>query len=214
MARFNEILASRFTRGVNALLRVQELEGLRVLSPELQPVLVVEGDRPDNAYLKGEQWFAFQANVGAIAGQVGELLVENPVNSGLLVVVHRISMVSAAAVGSQYFIGMSDSVTIPGGFTSASGAFLDSRSVNAPNLLPPLKTSASRFRSGTSVAGIASSLIPMQQSLTNQTLTVCDVPFVLTPGFACGVRLQLANTAARFGFVCTERALAPEEISV
>lgn len=214
MAQFNEILATRITRGVNALLRVQELEGLRTLSPELVPVLVAEGDRAEHSYLKSEYWLAFQQNVSAVAGQFSELILENPVNSGLLVRVHRISMVSAAAAGSQYFAGLTDSATIPGGFTTAQGNYLDSRALNAPNMAPPLKGSSVRFRAGTSVAGIVSVLLPMQQSLTNQTLFFDDLPFTIGPGFGVGVRLALANTAARFGFLATERPLAPEEISI
>lgn len=208
MAHFNEILASRFTRGLNALLRVQELEGLRTLSPELQPVLEVESDREENAYLKAEQLWYHQAVTTAVVGERGMYLINNPLGSGVLVTVTMFGMSAAAAANSNWQGGTLASADIDVTLgTNTMGAH-NARDRRASS--PPLRVHFGEIV-GLGLLNVAESIVV---SVVSEMVYARALPVILPPGFAYGWSLNVTNMAARWCSAGRLRPLAPEEVSV
>jgi hypothetical protein len=102
VALFNEILAARYNRALTKLLG---MVGSGAPAPQLEAairaVLVLEGDRPELGFLKGERrWSSGPLFVAGAGGNFGRAQIKNPTGSGLIVTVVGFANVFGA-VNSQ-----------------------------------------------------------------------------------------------------------------
>lgn len=81
-------------RYADSLRRLLDLKGALVavdeLGPELVPALVLESDRPEWSYLRGEQLASGHATATAAVGLRSSVRLQNPASSGVLIVVEEI----------------------------------------------------------------------------------------------------------------------------
>lgn len=67
----------------------------RDLLPDLNAAFVLENDRPEWSFLKGERRFVGAHAIDAALLEFAELIIINPINSGVVSVITSISLVSA-----------------------------------------------------------------------------------------------------------------------
>lgn len=71
----------------------------RELLPDLNAAFVLENDRPEWSFLKGERLFAGSASEGSVVAQFGQFRVRNPTDSGMLSVVDYIVGIDQGGAG-------------------------------------------------------------------------------------------------------------------
>src|SRR5229473_5047766 len=96
MAVYNEILAGRFNRALQKLFGIKGPPAVPQLGGEIVPsVSMFYG--VENRYLEAWERFGFQIVQAAVVGQAGSFRLRNPVNSGTIAVLEKITVWSGAA---------------------------------------------------------------------------------------------------------------------
>lgn len=99
MALANEVLVGRPNAVLHKLYSMKEGAPSPQLSPEIQPVIVLEADRPEWAFLGGVRRGAATASFSSsAAAKYCQLSVVNPVNSGIIAIVTYASLMNSAHV--------------------------------------------------------------------------------------------------------------------
>lgn len=64
------------------------------LAPEVSPVLTLESERPEWAFLKGEKLVSWATTLSPAAGQTATFRLRNPTNSGVVGIIYEIILSS------------------------------------------------------------------------------------------------------------------------
>jgi hypothetical protein len=210
--------------GLNDILRRSltikgDLPPSPVVGAEIVPVLTLENDRPEYAFLAGERLCHAHLDNIAVAAQFSKTAFENPQGSGLLAVMEGITG-EVGTAGNAFF-----NVYIAGPDTPMS-AFIGAAAVG------PLTGQARDFRwartdtLGTAVA--PTSCVTWQLvSATDfaggiftdsnvAAFTYADIlkrigTLVIPPGWKIGIRPGAVNQGSCVSFVWRERPLEPNE---
>jgi hypothetical protein len=152
------------------------------LAPEIAPAFVLETERPEWYFLKGERLMGYRINVSALAGQNSGVKLRNPTTSGIIAIVTKLDISGDATnqvvtlttgADTADFTTVSGTVPRDGRWLAINGACVVSFQNNAAG--------GNSFDGG-------------QVPLAFETYRVIDYtvnPFVLMPGFS--LRILSAN---------------------
>lgn len=97
MSLVNEIQAARFNDLLHKLLGMKEGAPSPQISPEIQPVIVLENDRPEYDFLRNVRRGASAGSTSSsAAAKFQQLSVVNPAGSGVIAVVTDINVMNSA----------------------------------------------------------------------------------------------------------------------
>lgn len=157
----------------------------------------------DWSYLRNERLVGMaNLNQGAVVGQLGAAILNNPAGSGLIV---TIDYVTSDIVSNMGFT-LSSAVLVTGAAAGVPGAVRDTRWAAA---------SGNNFNNTglvvtkNSEAGISINTV-LSTSVVSQIFTMPG--FVLTPGFAFVVEGTVVNTAINVRMMWRERKAVPGEL--
>lgn len=119
MGLANELQIGGPNAVLHKLLNMKEGAPAPVLNPELVASLVLQDDRPEWGFLSGEHICFGSANQVAVAGELAGVLLANPVNSGVLVVMTRLFHRST---GGLIVFGETITAAIPGTNSAVNNA--------------------------------------------------------------------------------------------
>lgn len=194
----NQLLAQRYNTLAAALLGLDEQDGLGSVAPELQPVIVLEGERPEYSFLKGELLMARNFSLAASAVLPGAIRIRNPLGSGIIAVVEHITLSSdiISELNVQAEAYLTDLATL---FTA-----------QARDLRAGTTRSAMCILSSANTAGVGTGML-RARALANSAVQ-WDVNFILAPG--TGLELvQPTNNGLLAGcIVWRERNARPREL--
>lgn len=101
MAQYNEILEGGLNQVIVKRLGMQTGTAVPAVQPEMTMDLTLESDRPEWGFLKGEYRFgAGTTTVVPAAGEHAYVGIQNPANSGNLVVIERVFSGSTGSLGT------------------------------------------------------------------------------------------------------------------
>lgn len=161
---------------------------------------MLENDRPEWGYIKGEVLAAGRSGVGAVAGQFGYVALTNPLNSGVLATVESLNWQFGAshgfvklraltAAGAPVTSGVRDSRWMPNGGVARPSCLVSAGTSGAAAPEPQLDY-----------------LFPTNYGERNTAYT-------LRPGTSLWVELEVANiTLPTVTYVWRERAAASGEL--
>ena len=182
VARFQDKVRAIFgTRGENPIPSLRDL----------QPVVVIENDRPDWSFAGREVLAGLHGTRTATVGQNAYVALRNPVDSGMLVVVKMIREVSANEMRIRRPPGALTGVT-----GTITGAFRDFRhSVSG--------STAAEIVAGQNAASIAG----LEIARLTGGLREYIEPIVLPPGSSVVLESPAQNVAVEADYAWVERAL-------
>lgn len=93
----NQIGQERFQRRLTRELEIGGDQPSPVLAPEIQPVLVLEGERPELLHLQGEHRFICTLTLAGVVAEYYYFHLWNPAGSGMLVTVEGVEVMNADA---------------------------------------------------------------------------------------------------------------------
>jgi len=203
----NEVQVGRFNGILHKLFSMKEGAPSPTLAPDIIPVLPLEVDRPEWAFLGGVRLGGGGTRVGPVAGQLPQLQLYNPAGSNTLVVVTKVIVSSATAVAAT---------EIRTGFgraplASSSGNLGPRDGRNAP-LVGVIPTTA-QLRLTTAVA-VPSIFFPLAFIIlpANPFPLELEPNVILDPDSGYTVFSSLANSDLAVGFEWYERSLEASEV--
>jgi len=105
----------RFDTLLRRFFSIKGKEASPLLSPEIQPVIVIQDDAPELDFLSGVRRYAGTgAQVGA-AGEFSEIFLINPVGSGVLAVVESWEVITFGAFAANFGIVQDITLGLVGG---------------------------------------------------------------------------------------------------
>lgn len=206
MARFNEILAGRFNRGLQKLLSMKGEPPSPQLASEIMPTLPLP---LGNEYRYIEGWDRFGAFANQGAGGVGtfstfQLL--NPAGSGILCVVEKL-LFNTALNAESVSVQMDHGPTALG--TVVVVQRLDRRTVKSSGALVRTATPGAAQANAVTVAGYnVVAAIPQYEVILTD-----DQELTVLPGSALIVFSGAANIALQVSVWWRERPLEDSEVS-
>lgn len=199
----NQIGVGVYDSLLGRLLNMPQQQGgiVPALSPEVSATLVLESDRPEWCFLKGERCCAGMADVPATVGQVGRFRLRNPVGSGALVVVEAFTVYSPVITVTQVEL-LIGTATTDYGTVSANNVQRDSRTGQQKGVVIL----------SSDVTGAASVGTPFELGATSiGFLNFQNFPLVLGPGSSMDVTTSPNNQEMIFVARWRERELRQYE---
>lgn len=183
----------------NLLMRRLNMTGdapAAALIPEVGPQLVLENDRPEWRYLKGENYFSSEASVAAVVAEFSVFYLPVVAGSDQIVVIEQIDTTVQAVVGITQ--------TAPV-FTLTALSNSHSRDSRAPTF------AVAAFQSGTTVANPTITRRLALSMLTSTVNARLQQPIIISPGWGLIVRAS-TNTAASCSIYGYTRRAQPGEL--
>ncbi len=203
MARFNEILAGRYNRYLQKLFQLKGGPPAAQLASEVMPVFPFFSG-VEHRYL--ESWYRYygQLSVAAIAAVGPSYQIRNPLNSGVVAVIERLTLESDAQTFWQFSQqgagATADLVNLFVGFR------MDPRGQGAPVVI--MSTSA------TIVADLPANIFvesTQTQVMRDVIISGEDQELLLMPGEAMRFRQTVVNVTTRVNLLWRERSLEDSE---
>lgn len=192
------------------LRRLLSIKG--IVAPTVEPKLSAGFDliRPpwelsENALLAGWRGVQSYATVGPVAGAYSQLNLDNPVGSGMVLVVERVVIGSVAASFGAFW-NLSPTVSMA---ASAATARMDGRGT-AGTPAPAYTTGV--FTTGTTVAALVGRAMYTWSPASAVTREFAG-PWVVPPGMSLIIQSSAVNVQIGGGFVWWERAAEPSELA-
>lgn len=197
----NDINSPRFNAILHKLLGIVDDAPSPKLATEIFPVLSLEADRPEWAFLGNERLMAARGDAVAVAGNYAYVSLNNPSDSGVIVTVERVMVACSTGLTYEGVLGLGPA--------------------QAQNLTHSTPRD-SRYQTPTGTFGVGAAVLRQDSQATvvngpafripnNATLEI-DAPWVLAPGFALLWQHGTVATAIeRVSFVWRERLLAGGE---
>lgn len=201
MGKFNELLAARFNEGLTALLGLGEQEGVRTVAPEVMPVVMMEGERPEHSYLKQERLAIGSVSGPADAANFTYVQLANPTGSNVILTLEQV--IVQASVAATLFFGTTTTLLA----TAVGSGVRDSR-WGTP-AAPQQPTGSVRTAPNASGALIGGAL--GRYLVAANAPIALAIPFVISPGFQFSINPAAINILVNATFVWRERAMLPEE---
>jgi len=200
----NEIQIGRLNALLHKLLDMKEGAPAPVLGTDLFATLVLESDRPEWAFLKGERLCVGMAAVSAVAGNKPAAILNNPDDSGTLIVLERMFFYSGTA-GVHRLYPMVDQ---SGWTLSTLTGMRDSRGYPAAQVWGLSRPTGVVRYTNTSLPG---SVPVATWYLAANAIGTLEDPFVITPGNGVSIFQIADNVTENVTFVWRERALEQSE---
>lgn len=192
----NEIQVGRWNSVLHKLLAMKEGAPSPLLAPEVFPVVVLESERPEWAFLGGEKLCVGQISRAADVGNFSFVYFVNPIDSGTLAV---ITAVLSNDPDNTHLFSSGTGVV-----ATAFGAQLDSRS----GVFPTTIASTSGFASGVAVARPGT---PLTFLWMLRGVAYTMFPIILSPGAFLNIAGNVVNRSLNITFHWRERILEPSE---
>jgi len=174
----------------------------RDLLPDLNAAFVLENDRPEWGFLKGERRFAGTASEGAVPGDFAQFQIRNPVASGMISVITLMQGHNNTAGASQFELRLAATEG-----TRSAGAIgaVDTRwGTGAARIATVIESENVDALTGTVI---------FRSSYANRSVpALFPFPIVLAPGTSIFVVDILANSISQLSIVGYERALETYEL--
>jgi hypothetical protein len=204
---FNQIQVVRFSSLVRKLLRITEDTPMPQLSGELQPTVCLETDRPEWAYNAETRLTVAACRVAAAAANYSQVRIENPDDSGMLVVIKR-SRIYCGGAYSVYTgwltdVALGDPVTWTGGIESSRDGRWGNLQGRQPVMVMDGKQHTSIYIPTADRAHITKFAAAGDE--------IDETPWVLRPGDTLGYCVAAVNVEIDVTVEAYERALAPDE---
>lgn len=193
----------RYNAILHKLLAMKEGAPAPTLAPDILPVLVLESDRPEWAYLGGVALASAGAERAGVALQVAHLQIFNPVGSGALVIVNELVLASDNSAVIQWGVTPTAMAT-----NETVGGAADTR------LLSPIavRNVAAQIRSDSTVGLLGMSYtLGTIRVITNQGIVIPQ-DVVLAPGTGLLVSNRAIAALLQVTFIWRERAFEPSEV--
>ncbi len=170
------------------------------LAQELSAVLVLENDRPEWCYLKGEKCSQAYVNAPQTGAQSGLVRFRNPATSSTLMVISQIlCSTNPAAAGTSF--GMALAI---GRAAADLGNVVASKSPRDGRLFGDAPAAVLSY----DVAGAAISGVTCEfQGANIGTISCISPPIILDPGGSVDVQSQIVNLQFFVNFAWMEREL-------
>lgn len=205
----NNIGQDRFSRRLTRELEIQGDQPAPVLAPEIQPVLVVEGERPENLHLARERRFGSSMVLGAVAGEYWYCYLMNPATSNVLIILEQASMGGSAAP-TRFGIGTPVPAVVP--VASLAGRTYDSLDQRVPQT-PTGQNGQALLYAGTDAAAGGVVNVVADFYLLANTMYDCKIDFVVQPGESVGLWCGVLNTTVYGHLWWRERPLVYGELT-
>jgi hypothetical protein len=200
MARFNEIQRAGLNAILHKTLAMEEGAPAPQLSGDIVPVIVLESERPEWAFLAGEHLCQAGDTIGAGGvGTVAKCGVWNPVGSNALVTVTGFHVHTQTATRIQLRTAIAPLVSV------AVGRIMDSR----PDGFPVNGDSAARLQFE-NIAGFTGSVIDEYFTQVEIVLQV-SMTAVLRPGSGIYLANNAENAYLGAGWTWRERPIEHSE---
>lgn len=192
---------SRFETLIRRLLSTKGSEAAPLLSPEIQPVLVVEDFGPELYALRGDRLFGAVGVVGATASQSGFAQLQNAAGTNTLVIIEQFRVRMGG--GSDWSVWLSN--TVLAGGTPLSPVSRDGR-------LPSASVTIVDDGTTLSLPGIAK--VDRGHYLSSETDFTERLPIVVSPGFNFIIGNETLNQQMSWSMQWRERSMEQSEESV
>lgn len=208
MAIFNEILSGRYNRALQKIFAIKGSAPVRQLGGEILPIHALWSG-VENRFL--EQWNRF-ASAGTAAGGVGnfsQVMLRNPVTSGVIAVIERISFCEVGAA-DLIFISQ-DTGTAQLGVAQGQRC-LDNRAVRGATQTLGPACQVFTNNAGVSVTGGVIAKIPTQANVDYPYLIMDEnQEITLAPGDVLEITTSSLNVSLNYSILWRERALEESE---
>ena len=184
----NDIGQDRFQARLTKELRIGGSMPSPVLAPEIVPVLVVEGERPENLHLQRERRYSCTLALAAVAGEYFYFQLNNPAGRNGIVVVEEIGVCRGSAGTSIIDFGYANATLSPS-LAARDSYCLDTRT---PGRTP--RAGVAEVLVGTDAGAGSLQVFGRCRGAGERTLIVRP-NVVLTPGFGFSVWNTFANEA-------------------
>lgn len=142
------------------------------LAPEISPVLALESDRPEWAFLASEKLMGSVFNATAAVGLASTAQLRNPLNSGVIAIITDVCLSTSVTPGPLQLMRVETNADLANALTPVAR---DTR-------FPQVSASA-LVASWGNVAPTGNQWFRSNASSNNFPI-ILKIPFVLTPGFA------------------------------
>lgn len=198
----NEIQSGRLNAILHKLLALKEGAPSPSLATDVFPMLGLEMDRPEWKYLGGEVLVSGWGAKSPVAGEFGNVTLENASGSGALIVLEQIGISIATAGQVEIF-----PLHTASGLTNVSSRYArDLRWDNPTGTFFKQATGIIRQGDLTPISPSNAYFYPLAG-----TSCLYPVEYVIPPGRGISVRAATANIALRVWFVWRERSLEQSE---
>lgn len=206
MALFNEIGVPRFNAILNKLLQMKDSAPAPQLASEIMAVIVLESDRPEFKFLGGEKLAIGFGAAALTAGQFSGVKLFNPANSGLLLVLEKVYVLSSVA--NSWVIRRASN-----NFATTTNTQL-SRDTRFGTTEIPAGVIQTDITTAAVTSGAQIGFLPGIQSgaAGNQISNVYDMPHIFTPGQGIVIHPGVVAADVSCMFCWRERASEPSEL--
>ena len=191
----NEIQVARYSGLLHKLLDMKEGAPSPTLATDIFPMLALESDRPEWAFLAGERLCFMQWHDAAVVAEYSSLGLRNPVASGVLVVVESMNVMIATG---GYALGMRGNSTVD---AANPGRTRDSRTA--------AQATAAQMVERTQ--GTVPAYPMWTGAVISNTNGFSEFPVILTPGWELMIWNATVNSNITVAFTWRERALGSSE---
>jgi len=189
--------AARFETLIRRLLSTKGAEAAPLLSPEIQPVIVIQDDAPELDFLKNTRRYAGNGLQVGVAGQFSQVFLINPIGSQTLAVVQFWEMIAFGAFAANFGIVQDISLGVVGG-----------TAFNSIDLRLNTQVASCAMRT---LASVADNLLSISsESLAAAGSKRVGYGAILPPGTGVGSRSGVFDTH-RANIQWTERGLEQSE---
>lgn len=209
MTEYNQIQEGSLNRALQARLNTDDSAPAPVVAPELTPGLVLENDRPEWGWPKGERLAAGNGGVTAVGAQFSQVALVNPSTSRQLVTVEQLYIAPAAAAVIRVGTFVGDPIAFL--VNTLNFATRDTR-WNDPSFA--VGAPSCRVRGGTNAAVLTfyGELVRFQVTASSMPPDGLRLNAVLHPGWSLVMAVNTVNVAIdAFHFTWRERPLLPNE---
>jgi hypothetical protein len=202
----NRIGNARFQRRLTRELRIDGVEPSPVLAPEVQPVVVLEAERPELTYLDREERFGGSLALGAVAGEYAYAFLVNPAESHALITVTDVFL--AASGIAAYDLGNYNPTFV----ASLAGRLYDSLDQRVPQTATG-QPGLAQFWMGTdpNTGGVVNNVVRLR--VIANTMVHVRPMYVLPPGEGLGIFQDPVNTSFYGGVWWRERHAEDGELT-
>jgi len=198
----NEIQVGRYNGLLHKLLDMKEGAPSPTLATDVFPILVLEAERPEWEFLKGDRLMGCAFNQPATGGVNSKVRIRNPAGSGALVVVTMCTI----SIGQNNDVQYGFEATNSDLATTLSESILDTRFAEGGTTFP---TGVGRV-SRANTAG-ANSVNILEYGMAARVSRRDHFKVVLSEGFSFNVRSTAVNVSLTGGWEWRERHLEPSE---
>lgn len=184
----NRIVTARFQRRLAEELNIDAPAPVPVLAPEIVPVMVVENERRELQHLMQEHRFGCTLTIANVAAEYVYFFLQNPADSGSLVIVESFGIGCAA---NQTFDFGEGNSTFVASLSGRNADCLDQRiaqnALGRPCVANPL------VGTDPNTGGVVNLIGRGRAAANAATSRFCDLDYILAPGNIFGIFITTVN---------------------